>query len=577
MSFIQKLKEHWILVGLVCATVGGGAWWYRGAHASTGPIQYGTGTVSKQTIVTSVSGSGQVSAKSQIDLKPQGSGTIVSVNVKAGQQVKAGTLIASLDQRSATVSIQQAQASLTNAQINYTNAVSGLDSSDPDVISAQTSLTSAQNTLDNAKNNFALVQKQQDLAVANAKRSLLNNSLAAVQVPAPYSSVNITDSDTPTILGGYTGSEEGTYFIVQQGAYYTVSGLESATSIKMDTHIPSALGTKGLLIQFPNAQISATWKVELPNKSATNYLSSYNTYQSALQSQQSALASAQNQVTSAELSLSQAQTTLQQKVSPGSSAAIAQAKASLESARASLLNAQNSYMNNRVVAPFDGVIAKVNSVVGDQASASTAVATLITQQKIVTLTLNEVDVSKVQVGQSATLTFSAVSGLTLTGKVSQVDMIGTVSQGVVNYSVQIALDADDSRVLPGMSASASIIIGTHVDVLAVPNAAVKTSGGSKIVQVITQSQILSTNATTGYVTLSGTPTAQEVVVGSSNDTYTEITSGLHEGDMVITQTIDPSKTKTTTNSSNSSLRIPGITGGATGGVRTGGNAVFISR
>ena len=61
---------------------------------------------------------------------------------------------------------------------------------------------------------------------------------------------------------------------------------------------------------------------------------------------------------------------------------------------------------------------------------------------------------------------------------SQIDAIGTVSQGVVSYNVQITFDTQDSRIKPGMSASVNIITNTQQNVLTVPNSAVKTKKGT---------------------------------------------------------------------------------------------------
>ena len=70
--------------------------------------------------------------------------------------------------------------------------------------------------------------------------------------------------------------------------------------------------------------------------------------------------------------------------------------------------------------------------------------------------MNEVDAAKISVGNKTTLTFDATEDLTLTGKVAQIDTIGTVEQGVVSYKVKIAFDTQDERIKPGMTANASI-------------------------------------------------------------------------------------------------------------------------
>ena len=101
--------------------------------------------------------------------------------------------------------------------------------------------------------------------------------------------------------------------------------------------------------------------------------------------------------------------------------------------------------------------------------------------------LNETDISSVKLGERSNLSFDAISGLTLTGKVTLIDIQGTVSSGVVTYNVTITPDIQDPRLKPGMTVTADIITAARPDVLTVPNAAVKTArDGSSYVEVLVQ-------------------------------------------------------------------------------------------
>ena len=256
--------------------------------------------------------------------------------------------------------------------------------------------------------------------------------------------------------------------------------------------------------------------------------------------------------------------------------------AALNDANNKLQDALNALNDYAIKAPFAGTIAKITVKLQDQASPSTAMATLLTQAKIAVVTLNEVDVSKVQNGQRATLTFDAVPNLTIAGTVSSVDSIGTVTQGVVNYTVKVLFTTEDDRIKPGMSVSAAIITDTHTDVLTVPNAAVKQVNGQATVQVLNMTQTAPTVNTPAGSSLSANqgvtsptpPETRAVEVGLSNDQLTEITSGLVEGDQVVTRTIDPNAVKApAAGSSASAVRIPGLTGGGGfGGAGGGGRA-----
>lgn len=132
--------------------------------------------------------------------------------------------------------------------------------------------------------------------------------------------------------------------------------------------------------------------------------------------------------------------------------------------------------------------------------------------------VNEVDLPNVKVGQKASLTFDAIDGLTLTGKVTQVAITGASSSGVVTYDVDIKTDSLDKRIKPNMSVSASITTKVRKDILLAPNAAVKSDSSGSYVQVVAGD---------------GQAQRMDVTVGESNDSQTEITEGISEGAAVV--------------------------------------------
>jgi len=211
----------------------------------------------------------------------------------------------------------------------------------------------------------------------------------------------------------------------------------------------------------------------------------------------------------------------------------------------------------RVTASVAGTVTAVNLANGDEVTAggnsgssgdesTIVIDDLSTMQT--TVAINEVDASKVKVGQKASITFDAVEDLTLTGKVSEVGYNGTITSGVVTYSAVIVFDSIDARVLPSMTATASITTEAKTDVLTVPTTAIETSDdGTSTVSILE----------------GGNPRQQIVTTGISNDTDTEITSGLKEGDTVVTGTVSNTNTAET---SGAEIRGAGvITGGMGGG------------
>ena len=172
---------------------------------------------------------------------------------------------------------------------------------------------------------------------------------------------------------------------------------------------------------------------------------------------------------------------------------------------------------------------------GDNASSGTTLGTVITKERVATISLNEIDIARVQLGQKVTLTFDAITDLILAGKVAEIDSIGTVSSGVVNYNVKISFDGSNERIKPGMTVGADIITETKENVLIVPGSAIKTLNDENFVQVFNP-EIYLTNGNQG-ITSDRTPEQKKVVVGASDDTNVEILSGLKEGEQIVTRAI----------------------------------------
>ena len=226
-----------------------------------------------------------------------------------------------------------------------------------------------------------------------------------------------------------------------------------------------------------------------------------------------------------------------------------------------LQDAKDNLSNYSVYAPFGGTISNVAVKKTDSVSSGTVIATLITDKQVAEISFNEVDVAKIQIGQKATLTFDAIPDLTIAGQVISIDSIGTVSSGVVNYTVKISFDTNDVRVKPGMSVNSNIIINIKQDILTVPNSAVKSQNGASYVETFDTALPAPAIGAQGSPSLTP-PNKINVVTGISSDTVTEIVSGLNEGALIVTKTITGSATTATkTTSTKSILSAVGGSGG----------------
>jgi len=213
-------------------------------------------------------------------------------------------------------------------------------------------------------------------------------------------------------------------------------------------------------------------------------------------------------------------------------------------------------------------VASLSVKKADSLGSGASVGVFITKQQLAEISLNEVDVARIKIGQPALLTFDAVSNLKINGTVLEMDTVGTVSQGVVTYNVKIGFNSPDGVIKPGMSVTAEIITDSKPDVLIVPQGAVKTQGRTKYVEVVTDTLLEVENGTrvtqTGIV-LASAPERKSVEVGMSNDTVTEILSGLEEGERIVIRTISSGVAATQT--------APTIFGASGAGRNTGGGGV----
>ncbi len=232
----------------------------------------------------------------------------------------------------------------------------------------------------------------------------------------------------------------------------------------------------------------------------------------------SALKSAQADFDKANVALEQAQKNLDTQLRT--------AQATVDNHQVTVDQAQRNLDKARLVAPFDGFVSVVNFSVGDSAGTGTAVTVVDLSSLQVKVTIAEVDIAKIKIGQSAQITMDALPGKTYTAKIIAIGPVATITQGVVNYPVTAAINNTDGQVKPGMTANLAITVEQRDNVLLVPNRAIRTQGNQRTVTVLYK----------------GLSIAVPVTIGLTNEQSAEITSGLLEGDQVVIQTTQTRQT-----------------------------------
>lgn len=568
---LARIARHKFITAVVLlALAGGGYYWYGHQAASSTQTHYVEAAAEKGTIIVSVSGSGQVTSLNSVDIKAKVSGELASVPVVNGQSLKVGALIAKFDDADAQRSVRDAKTNLETAKLELDKLLAPVD--ELTLVQAEHSLTQIEEAKQKAKSDLASTYENSFNTVASAFFDLpgvvtgLNDIFFTNTIDKGQSNIDwyANQASQDSRIFEYKGN----LIVLYQAArarYDKNLNSYKAASRDSDTATVEALisetyetakavaDTVKAAHDYISFVIDAKTQHGAPilsivtsqNSSVNGYISTVNRILSDLISARQSIQNGKDAITADDRSIEEKQLSLAKIKAGPDELDVRAKKIAIQQKEDALLTAEQALMDHTARAPFDGMAAKINVKEKDSVSSGTVLATLITGQKIAEISLNEVDVAKVKEGQKATLTFDAISGLALTGQVAEVALVGTVSQGVVTYAVKIAFDTQDERVKSGMSVSAAVVTDVKQNVLLVPNSSVKSSGDNSYVEMLEN----------------GAPRQMQVRTGLSNDTATEIVSGLKEGDKVITQTVTAASSLT---QQTSTFRIPGL-GGPGGG------------
>jgi len=549
-KLLTQIKKHKFIAGiLILAIAAIGYFGYNKIFNNSNVTRYVTAQVQKGSLTNSVSGTGYVSSLNQIDSKSKVSEEVISVSVSEGQEVKAGDLIIKLDAKNALKTVRDAEIALENAKLSLEKLKLQYDQ----LLRADTlnkNYEDGMTILSDLYDNYPqILNNLNDILFGTALSSVNTNNIEY------YSSYDAKFNETPSkaktlyddlkilfpkTFDVYTQTKRGEGDLRDkaiQDSYNLV--LKTAELIKISRD--PVLNLQNNLV-LGNSIHKYKTLIDAHALSLTNYSNTMDNYLKNLLAVVNAINTYKDSISSYPLDIKNQELNIKQKEN-------------------ALLDAKQKLDDYYVYAPFSGIITNITAHVGETVPAGT-VATLITKNKIVEISLNEVDAAKVKVGQKAILTFDALPELTLTGQVAEIDAVGTVSQGVVNYTVKISFDIQDERIKPGMSVSAVIITEVKPDVLLVPNSAVKSQAGANYVEIVEgedRSLALASNA--NGIILKNPPRRQPVEIGSANDEFTEIISGLKEGDVIIVRTIQLTSAQTTQTQQQSGglkMKIPGL-------------------
>ncbi len=577
-SFFTRKKIIWsVIIILVAAAI-----WYFVAKGKNPAANIQTAVLSTQNIEQTVLTTGQVVSATDLNLSFQGSGVVKQIMITSGAKVKAGDVLATLNQDNASAALISAQGSLAQANANYQRVLAGASAESIKV--AQEAVNAAQVSYDNNKNQLATIQQSTAATISQAQKTLadlqsptstsdnkrsailsvISAQLVSVKNALDQQNQILNDNNLKNSFGiTDTNSRENfknSITLVQPLLNQANASLATAQTYKSDANIDTAVNDAlnalnsnltslnycfiSLVNSVPSSSFSqaqldaykATINAALAseNPGATSIRSARQALSDALTAAQNAvtnaqlaqtqqLSAAQNQINSAQASLQQAKANLAQQSAKAKPADINVALAQILSAKGQVEAAQANFNNLVIKAPVDGTITQINTKVGEQASAMKEVMILQDISSLHTEAyVSEANVASIKIGQSVDYTFDALGPDNhYAGKILTIDPASTVISGVVDYLVKAELP-QIAEIKPGMTVNMTILVATKENVLAVPSAAVINTGEKHFVRVVDDAK------TAAYHQV-------EVQTGLSADGgLVEIISGLSAGQTIVT-------------------------------------------
>ena len=505
-----------------------------------------TAVVTRQSITSQLSSSGTLEAAETYSITSLVEGEIISANFEEGDQVEKDQVLYEIDHSSmeseltsATNRLTRAQEDLADAQEDYNEAlndysgntykatetgyidtlhihvgdrVSGnsqlADLYSDDQMKIRIPFLSGEAALIGVGNGavLTLVDTGEQIggvvtAVANREQALTGGRLVKYVTITVNNPGGLTDSMRATAqIGDFIGSEDGTF--------------TAAVDTTMTANLSSAVEVEALLVNEGDYVTKGTPLFRMTADSAEDLMKSY-------------------------------------------SDGVEQAEESVESAQSSLENTQDSYDNYTITAPISGQVIAKNYNVGETITRDTnSESTLAVIYDLSSLTfemsIDELDIQDVKVGQPVTVTADAFEGQTFSGTVTNVSLESSYSNGVTTYPVTVTMSDGLDTLLPGMNVDGVITLAQADDVLTIPVDALMRGN-----QVYVKDD--SVTAPQGPVPAGFR--AVQVETGLMNDSLVEITSGLSEGDTVYVAE--------STQSSGFMMMGPGGMGGGMGGPPSG--------
>ncbi len=536
---------------------------------------YETETLSRGTVIQEVSVTGSIQPTERVELEPEVSARVVDIPVTEGGQVKTGDLLVALEDNDLKARIASQNAALAAAQAQLSQLIAGPTASD--IAISESSVNVAKANLDAAKQASADSQ----VAYANAVKNLASaQSKANTQLEAKrlslledYSAALTKASDAVYYLDNpiYDSNNALTFTSLNSQAEIdavNTRGMSKAAVAELSTVVSTARSAVGLdaalsyydsirakLLTVKNhidaSALVLTYSSGLTSTTLASYQANVSLAQTnlrtiidalvadksgidiqkrvneaevtsaeiAVTSAQTAVNTTASAVVTAEKNLLQSQAQLEMKKVGSRPEEIAAQRARVQAELASLSSLSVELAKRRIVAPFDGLVTGVDVKRGETVTPGKTIITMNALGNFEIISnISEVDIAKVQVGQTVEVTLDAfTSDEKWTGKVTRINPAEKVVEGVIFYETRVLFDQNDERLKSGMTANLVIEVGRRDDVVRLPLRAISEKNGEKSVRVLVDGKV----------------EERAVTLGLENNEHVEAAAGVVAGDVVI--------------------------------------------
>lgn len=497
---VPFLKKNWKwLVPVLCVAVAGGVFLLRPQQAKPASVDasYTEAAPERRDVTNTLSGTGTLNPANTYTVKSLVDGKVLTGTIEEGNIVEESNVLYTIDSSDASTNFEKAEIAMQQAQRSYDKVV------DRQYVRAE--VAGVVSSLKVTKGD-EVTSGQEVAVIRDSSRMLLTLEFPA----ADAANFSVGQSAAVTLDGTFEQLD---------GTVTSVSGTDALSA--------GNLLTRTVTITVKNAGGLTTAQAAT---ASINGVSSIGSATFAYQAERTLTAQAAGTVTS--INVQEGSDVAKDDIILGLSGddlteSIQSASESLRSAEISMQNLQDTMNNYTITAPISGTIIEKDAKVGDAVKTGDTLCIVYDLSYLeMSINVDELQISSISVGQQVQITADAVPDKTYVGTVTRVSMKGASNGGTTTYPVSIRID-DTDGLRPGMNANAEIVVAEAKNALVVPNAAVVR--GSYV--LVTKDSPSAANADTTMEAPEGFVYVP-VKTGVSDDDYTQIVSGIQEGDTI---------------------------------------------